>query len=41
MLTDETSEASQRAFEAMLHMKKLDIEELKRTYEGEPSGARQ
>jgi predicted 3-demethylubiquinone-9 3-methyltransferase (glyoxalase superfamily) len=40
MLTDETSEASQRAFEAMLHMKKLDIEELKRAYEGEPSGAR-
>ena len=40
MLADETSEASQRAFEAMLHMKKLDIEELKRAYEGEPSGAR-
>lgn len=40
MLTDETSEASQRAFEAMLHMKKLDIEELRRAYEGEPSGAR-
>ena len=40
MLTDETSEASQRAFEAMLTMKKLDIEELKRAYEGEPSGAR-
>jgi predicted 3-demethylubiquinone-9 3-methyltransferase (glyoxalase superfamily) len=41
MLTDETSEASQRAFEAMLHMKKLDIAELRRAYEGEPSGARQ
>jgi predicted 3-demethylubiquinone-9 3-methyltransferase (glyoxalase superfamily) len=41
MLTDETSEASQRAFEAMLHMKKLDIAELKRAYEGEPLGARQ
>jgi predicted 3-demethylubiquinone-9 3-methyltransferase (glyoxalase superfamily) len=40
MLADETSEASQRAFEAMLHMKKLDIEELRRAYEGEPSGAR-
>ncbi len=40
MLTDEKSEASQRAFEAMLHMKKLDIAELKRAYEGEPSGAR-
>ena len=40
MFSDETSEASQRAFEAMLHMKKLDIAELKRAYEGEPSGAR-
>jgi predicted 3-demethylubiquinone-9 3-methyltransferase (glyoxalase superfamily) len=37
MLTDETSEASQRAFGAMLHMKKLDIAELKRAHEGEPS----
>jgi predicted 3-demethylubiquinone-9 3-methyltransferase (glyoxalase superfamily) len=40
MLTDETSEASQRAFGALLQMKKLDIEELKRAYEGEPSVAR-
>lgn len=40
MIADEKSEAGQRAFEAMLHMKKLDIEELKRAYEGEPSGAR-
>jgi predicted 3-demethylubiquinone-9 3-methyltransferase (glyoxalase superfamily) len=40
MLTDGTSEASQRAFEAMLHMKKLDIEELRRAYEGEASAAR-
>ena len=40
MLTDETSEASQRAFEALLHMKKLDIAELKRAYEGEPSAVR-
>jgi predicted 3-demethylubiquinone-9 3-methyltransferase (glyoxalase superfamily) len=40
MLTDETSEASQRAFAALLQMKKLDIEELKRAYEGEPSVAR-
>jgi predicted 3-demethylubiquinone-9 3-methyltransferase (glyoxalase superfamily) len=36
---DETSEASQRTFEAILQMRKLDIEELKRAYEGEPSGA--
>jgi predicted 3-demethylubiquinone-9 3-methyltransferase (glyoxalase superfamily) len=34
------SEGSQRAFEAMLHMKKLDMEELRRAYEGETSGAR-
>jgi predicted 3-demethylubiquinone-9 3-methyltransferase (glyoxalase superfamily) len=40
MVADETSEASQRTFEAMLHMKKLDIDELKRAYEGAPSGAR-
>ena len=40
MLTDETSESSQRAFEAMLGMKKLDIDELRRVYEGESAGAR-
>jgi predicted 3-demethylubiquinone-9 3-methyltransferase (glyoxalase superfamily) len=40
MIADETSEASQRTFEAMLQMKKLDIEELKRAYEGEPSSTR-
>ena len=40
MLTDETSEASQRAFEALLHMKKLDIAELKRAYEGEATAVR-
>jgi len=40
MLIDETSDASQRAFEALLQMKKLDIAELKRAYEGEPSAVR-
>jgi predicted 3-demethylubiquinone-9 3-methyltransferase (glyoxalase superfamily) len=34
MLTDEKSPKSQRALEAMLHMKKLDIAALKRAYDG-------
>jgi predicted 3-demethylubiquinone-9 3-methyltransferase (glyoxalase superfamily) len=34
MLRDHTSAQSQRAMEAMLHMKKLDIETLKRVYAG-------
>jgi predicted 3-demethylubiquinone-9 3-methyltransferase (glyoxalase superfamily) len=34
MLVDEDPERSQRVFKAMLKMKKLDIRELKRAYEG-------
>lgn len=34
MLTGADSEKSQRAMQAMLHMKKLDIDELKRAYAG-------
>jgi predicted 3-demethylubiquinone-9 3-methyltransferase (glyoxalase superfamily) len=33
-ITDETSEKSQRAFEAMLNMKKFDLAALKRAYDG-------
>jgi len=33
-LADENSAKSRRAMQAMLQMKKLDIEELKRAYEG-------
>jgi hypothetical protein len=34
LLSDPDSEKSRRAFEAMLRMKKLDIDKLKRAYEG-------
>jgi predicted 3-demethylubiquinone-9 3-methyltransferase (glyoxalase superfamily) len=36
---DENSPGAQRAMEAMLQMKKLDIAELRRAYEREPVGA--
>jgi predicted 3-demethylubiquinone-9 3-methyltransferase (glyoxalase superfamily) len=39
MVADEKSDASQRTFEAMLQMKKLDIEELERAYEGKTAAA--
>ena len=35
MINDPNSEKSERAFEAMLQMKKINIEELKRAYDGE------
>ncbi len=35
LVNDATSEKSQRAMKAMLQMKKLDIHELRRAYEGE------
>ena len=34
MLQDADAEKSQRVMKAMLHMKKMDIETLKRAYEG-------
>ena len=34
MLSDPTSEAASRAMTAMMKMKKLDLNELKRAYEG-------
>jgi predicted 3-demethylubiquinone-9 3-methyltransferase (glyoxalase superfamily) len=40
---DDQAEEAARFYvgiEAILHMKKLNIEELRRSYEGEPSGAR-
>jgi hypothetical protein len=41
MLTNEKSEKSQRAFAAMLEMKKIDIATLKSAYEGAvPAGRR-
>jgi predicted 3-demethylubiquinone-9 3-methyltransferase (glyoxalase superfamily) len=36
MFSGEDPEAGRRAFEAMLGMKKLDIDELRRAYRGEP-----
>jgi hypothetical protein len=36
MINDPDSEKSQRAMEAMLQMKKIDIGELKRAYAGTP-----
>ena len=40
MVKDHRSAAGQRAMEAMLRMKKLDIRELQQAYEGEELGAR-
>jgi predicted 3-demethylubiquinone-9 3-methyltransferase (glyoxalase superfamily) len=40
MLKDHESPQAQRAFEAMLRMKKIDIAELERAYTGERAGSR-
>ena len=40
MLNDPDREKTNRVMEAMLQMKKLDIAELKRAFEGEPAGRR-
>jgi predicted 3-demethylubiquinone-9 3-methyltransferase (glyoxalase superfamily) len=40
MMSDPNKEKSGRAMEAMLQMKKLDIAELKRAFEGETAGSR-
>jgi predicted 3-demethylubiquinone-9 3-methyltransferase (glyoxalase superfamily) len=40
MMTDPDREKSDRAMEAMLQMKKLDIAALERAFEGEPAGKR-
>jgi predicted 3-demethylubiquinone-9 3-methyltransferase (glyoxalase superfamily) len=39
MFADPASPAAQRAMEAMLRMKKLDVAELRRAYEGAPAAA--
>lgn len=39
LFRDEKSQGAQRAMNAMLKMKKLDIEELRRAYEGEAAAA--
>ena len=39
LIADENSPGAKRAMEAMMKMKKLDIEELRRAYDGETVGA--
>jgi len=40
LMSDPDTEKSGRAMEAMLQMKKLDIAELERAFEGETAGRR-
>ena len=40
LLNSPDREKANRAMEAMMHMKKLDLAELKRAFEGEPAGRR-
>jgi predicted 3-demethylubiquinone-9 3-methyltransferase (glyoxalase superfamily) len=40
LMSDADKEKAGRAMEALLQMKKLDIAELKRAFEGEPAGSR-
>jgi predicted 3-demethylubiquinone-9 3-methyltransferase (glyoxalase superfamily) len=40
MVEDPDTDAARRAMEAMLQMGKLDVEELRRAFEGEPASAR-
>jgi predicted 3-demethylubiquinone-9 3-methyltransferase (glyoxalase superfamily) len=39
LIADENSPGAKRAMEALMKMKKIDIEELRRAYEGETVGA--